>query len=224
MQKRARAPGSQSFCWGLHWRNILTIRVSEDRSQAEGRRLHGLAQQRNSEDRQTSSDGQVGLTHRVAVRWKAAAEDSDCHLGTKGEADAGLSWPTIMSASLDLDQWFVKGRRWWGTLARDCKVYKSDRWVNALLNNQVPYRGYFLWSWEIIFFYLCSVCIIWPLCLDTYFNSWKYLSVSRIQEFKDLYTLIWIFSWTDIYPLIKKNLSKQPPFNNSFPHIHKNTK
>ena len=94
----------------------MTVRVSEDRSQAEGRRLHGLAQQRNSEDRQTSGDGQVGLTHRLAVRWKAAAEDSDCHFGTEGKADAGLSGPTIMSASLDVDhetdQWSVKGRRW----------------------------------------------------------------------------------------------------------------
>lgn len=40
---------------------------------------------------------------RVAVRWKAAAEDSDWHLSMKGWADARVSWPTIMSASLDPD-------------------------------------------------------------------------------------------------------------------------
>lgn len=39
----------------------------------------------------------------AAVRWRAAAEDSNWHLGTRKQADAGFSRPTIMSASLDLD-------------------------------------------------------------------------------------------------------------------------
>lgn len=33
IQKCARAPGFLSFCWGLHWNNMLMIRVSEDGSQ-----------------------------------------------------------------------------------------------------------------------------------------------------------------------------------------------
>lgn len=40
----------------------------------------------------------------AAVRWRAAAEDSNWHLGTRKQADAVFSWPTIMSASLDLDR------------------------------------------------------------------------------------------------------------------------
>lgn len=48
IQECARAPGFQEFCWGLHWNNILMIHVSEDRSQAQGRWLCGLAQRRTA--------------------------------------------------------------------------------------------------------------------------------------------------------------------------------
>ena len=82
------------------------IHVSEDESQAEGRWSCGLAQQQTAQKtgKQTvmdkwASHGCAAATQ--AVRWKAAAEDSNWHLGTKGSTDAQVSWPAIMSASLD---------------------------------------------------------------------------------------------------------------------------
>lgn len=65
------------------------IHVSEDRSQAQGQTVVWFGPTADSlEDRQTNSDGQVGRhTGRgaagMAVRWKAAAEDSDWHVGMK---------------------------------------------------------------------------------------------------------------------------------------------
>lgn len=108
IQECARAPGFQDFCRGLHWNNNLMIRVSEDRSQAEGRWPRGLARQRTAQKTSKQTVMDRWASHgcrgpRVAVRWKAAAEESDWHLGTKDEADAWLCRPAIMSASLDLD-------------------------------------------------------------------------------------------------------------------------
>lgn len=66
-------------------------------------------------DRQTNSDGQVGVARALgAVRWEAAARDPDWHLGMEGQTDTRASRPTIISASLDLDhktdQLFQRGR------------------------------------------------------------------------------------------------------------------
>lgn len=72
----------------LHWNNIFMIRVSEDGSQGEGRWLCGLAQEWTAQKtgKQTVMDrwaSQGCSAARLAVKWKAAAEDSEWHLGTK---------------------------------------------------------------------------------------------------------------------------------------------
>lgn len=61
------------------------IHVSEDRSQAEGRWLYGLARQWTAQKtgKQTVTDRWASHGCEAAVRWKAAAEESDWHLGTK---------------------------------------------------------------------------------------------------------------------------------------------
>lgn len=96
------------------------------------------------EDRRTNGDGQVGVT-RVAVRWKAAAEDSGLASWQRRVRPA----PTIMSASLELDheadQLFQRGESSRSAAGHDCKVYKRNRWVNTPLNNEVESFGYFLW-------------------------------------------------------------------------------
>lgn len=64
------------------------IHVSEDGSQGEGRWLCGLAQEWTAQKtgKQTVMDrwaSQGCSAARLAVEWKAAAEDSEWHLGTK---------------------------------------------------------------------------------------------------------------------------------------------